>query len=120
MKIKEVITLFQYHQQSNLKQRTRDSYRFFLKALEATYGDRSFDSLGPDEICQFLEGLTVNRAKATRRLRYAQMKAFYNFIIEKCAITMKNPCNVPLLTKVFRPPKQAPRKILDKEIVDER
>jgi len=32
---------------------------------------------------------------------------------------MRNPCNVPLLSKSFRAPKQFPRKILERETVDE-
>jgi integrase len=70
-------------------------------------------------IFQFLENLTRNQAKSTRRLRYAQIKAFYNFIIEKCAINMRNPCNGSLFSKAFRVPKQVSRNILDKESVDE-
>jgi integrase len=32
---------------------------------------------------------------------------------------MRNPCNTPLLSRAFRAPKQSPRKILDRETVDE-
>jgi len=119
MKINDAITLFQYHQQSNAKQRTKDSYRFLLQKLKDFCGDRDFESLGADTIYQFLEGRTRDHAKSTRRLRYAQMQAFCNFIIEKCEINMKNPCNGPLFSKAFRSPKHVPRKILDKESVDE-
>jgi len=119
MKINDAITLFQYHQQSNAKQRTKDSYRFLLQQLNDFCGDRDFESLGADTIYQFLENMTQNHAKSTRRLRYAQVKAFCNFIIEKCEINMKNPCNGPLFSKAFRSPKHVPKKILDKESVDE-
>jgi integrase len=73
----------------------------------------------PDEIYHFLETLTEGLAKSSRRLRYAQLKAFYNFIITRCSLDMKNPCNAPLLSKTFRMPKAVSRKILDKEVVDE-
>lgn len=119
MKIKDAITLFQYHQQSSLKQRTKDSYRFLLQRFGDFCGDREFESIGSDAIFQFLEGLTRDQAKATRRLRYAQIKSFYNFAIEKCAINTKNPCNGPLFSKAFRAPKQVSKNILDKESVDE-
>jgi len=119
MKIKDAITVFQHHQQSNLKQRSRDSYQFLLQRLLEVYGERTFESLGADEIYQFLENMTQNQARSTRRLRYAQVKAFFTFIIKKCAVNLKNPCNGPLLAKAFKSPKQVQRKILDKEIVDE-
>lgn len=50
---------------------------------------------------------------------YAQVKAFFNFVIGKCCPDMKNPCSAPLLSKTFRMPKQAPKVVLDKEVVDE-
>ena len=119
MKMNDVITLFQYHRQSNLKPRPQDGYRFLLKRFGDFCGDRDFESIESDLVFQFLENLTRTHAKSTRRLRYAQMKAFYNFVIEKCAVNMKNPCNAPLVSKAFRSPEQVPRKILDKESVDE-
>jgi integrase len=63
--------------------------------------------------------MTKTLSKSTRRLRYAQLKAFFNFIIEKCYPDLKNPCNAPLLSKTFRMPRQTPKTILEKEIVDE-
>jgi integrase/recombinase XerD len=52
-------------------------------------------------------------------LRYAQLKAFFNFIIDKCALDMKNPCHTSLLSKTFRMSRQVPKAILDKGVVDE-
>jgi integrase/recombinase XerD len=119
MTAKEAISLFKYYLQSNHKQRTLDSYRVILDRFAALYAQRSLDAITPDEIFHFLETLTQNLAKSTRRLRYAQVKAFYNFIIDRCSLNMRNPCNTPLLSKSFKAPKQPPHKILDRETVDE-
>ena len=119
MTTKEAITLFKYYLQSNHKQRTLHSYRVVLDRFAAIYAQRSLDAITPDEIFHFLENMTQNLAKSTRRLRYAQVKAFYNFIIDLCSLNMRNPCNTPLLSKSFKAPKQPPHKILDREIVDE-
>jgi integrase len=116
---KEAITLFKYYLQSNHKQRTIESYRIILDRYATIYAQRSLDVITPDEIYHFLENLTQNLAKSTRRLRYAQLKAFYNFIIDRCSLSMRNPCNTPLLSKSFKAPKQHPYKILDRETVDE-
>jgi integrase len=83
------------------------------------FADRELDSIKPDEVYQFLENIIGTLAKSTRRLRYAQLKAFFNFVAEKRSPDLKNPCNAPLLSKTFRMPRQTPRAILDKEIVDE-
>ena len=120
MNVKEAITLFRYYQQSHHRKRTIDSYQTLLSVFEQTYGNRSLESLQPDEMYQFLESISARSAKSTRRLRYAQLKAFFNFIIiDKCHHDMKNPCDTSLLSKTFRMPRQVPRTILDKETVDE-
>jgi integrase len=119
MTLKEAIILFGYHQRSNLKPRTVRSYQPLLQKFEAEFGERSFDSIGSDEIFQFLEMVTGDRSKSTRRLRYAQLKALFNFLIDKCNLSMKNPCDAPLLSKAFKTPKQVSRRILDREIVEE-
>jgi len=119
MNVNEAITVFRYYQQSHHRQRTIDSYQALLGTFEQAHGNRSLDSLQSDEMYQFLEHFTEGSAKSTRRLRYAQLKAFFNFIIDKCHHDMKNPCDSPLPSKTFRMPRQVPRTILDKETVDE-
>lgn len=119
MMMKEAITLFKYYLQVNHKPRTIESYRRFLDRFDAIHAERLVDAITPDEIFHFLENLTKGLAKSTRRLRYAQLKAFYNFIIDRCSLNMRNPCNTSLLSKSFRAPKQQPRRILDRETVDE-
>jgi integrase len=119
MDVKEAVSLFRFYQQSNHRRRTRDSYLFLLQHFDALYADRPIDAIRPDEVYDFLERMTRDLAKSTRRLRYAQLKAFFNFVIEKCCPDLKNPCSAPLLSKTFRMPKQIPKVILDKEVVDE-
>jgi integrase len=119
MTIKEAITLFGYHQRSSQKPRTIQSYRPLLQKIEGRFAGRSFDSIGSDEIYDLLETLTEAQSKSTRRLRYAQLKAFYNFLIEKSDSNMRNPCNAPILAKGFKTPKPVSRRILDRETVEE-
>ncbi len=116
---KEAITLFKDYLQSNHKQRTIESYRLLLERFEVIFAQKDLETIAPDEIFHFLETLTGNMAKSTRRLRYAQLKAFYNFIIDRCSLNMRNPCSTSLLSKSFKAPKQQPHKILDRETVDE-
>ncbi|HUN53829.1 MAG TPA: tyrosine-type recombinase/integrase [Smithella sp.] len=119
MLIDEAIILFKYYLQSNGKKKTIESYNVLFDKLSCFYACRSFEGFAPDEIFQFLEETTKNLSKTTRRLRYSQIKAFYNFIIERNSLSLSNPCNTPLLHKTFRIPKNSPRKILDREIIEE-
>ena len=81
MIMKEAIRLFIDHQKGILKPRSIYSYNYILKHFEAAFVDRDFESIGSDEVLQFLEKQTSNCAKSTRRLRYAQIKTFFNFRI---------------------------------------
>jgi integrase/recombinase XerD len=119
MTTKEAITLFKYYLQSNHKTRTIGSYTLLLDRFNAIHAEKALDEISPDEIFHFLEDQTRNHAKSTRRLRYAQLKAFNNFIIDRCSLNMRNPCNASLLSKSFKAPKQVPHKILERETVDE-
>jgi site-specific recombinase XerD len=96
MTIKETITLFGYHQRSSQKPRTIQSYRPLLQNIEGRFAGRPFDSIGSDEIYHLLETLTEAQSKSTRRLRYAQMKAFYNFLIEKSGLNLSGLYSPPL------------------------
>ena len=55
MNLQEAMTLFRYYQQSHHRKRTIDSYQALVGTFEKAYGNRSLESLQPDEIYQFLE-----------------------------------------------------------------
>jgi len=83
MKTKEAITLFQYYQRSTHRKRTLLSYSPMLTQFLSQFGEKVFETITPDEVYSFLENLTQKLAKSTRRLRYAQLKAFFNFAINR-------------------------------------
>jgi integrase len=119
MTIKEAIEVFSQHQKGHLKERSIHSYRYILDKFVSAYGNRQFESIGPDDILRFMEDLTGTSAKATRRLRYAQLKTFFSYIICNFDLNIKNPCSSSKLIKTFSLPPQKARRILEKELVDE-
>ena len=52
-----------------------------LDNFEELFGDKDLASISSEEIFQFFEILTENNSKSTKRHRYSQLKAFFNFII---------------------------------------
>jgi integrase len=66
-----------------------------------------------------LEKLTGGLSKASRRLRYAQLKTFFNFTIDHFNLNIINPCASFKVSRLFKAPPQVSRKILEKETVDE-
>ena len=119
MIIKEAIDIFQSSQKNIHRKRTKDSYRYILENLEKHFTDSDIEAITPDQIYQFLEALTEHAAKSTRRLRYAQLKAFFNFLINEKRHAMKNPCQDSIMVKAFKSPRMKQKDILSRESVDE-
>ena len=119
MIVKEAIKIFQISQKNIHRKRTKDSYRYILEHLENHFTDCHIEGITPDQIYQFLESLTEHAAKSTRRLRYAQLKAFFNFLINEKRHSMKNPCQDSIMVKAFQSPRMKQKDILSRESVDE-
>jgi integrase len=119
MNIQKAIELFRIHKQATIKSRTMASYRKLLEQLGEQFSEHQVECMTSEEVCQFLESLTSGSAKSTRHLRYAQLKAFFNFIIESYDLNIKNPCSAPVMFKSYKDGNKKPRQSLDKETVDE-
>ena len=119
MTIQEAIKLFRKHQNVTVKKSTLKSYGKFLERFKARFSLREVVAISADEIGKFLEECVQALSRATRHLRYAQLKAFFNYVIEASDLNIKNPCNAGVILKTFKNACHRPRKILDKETVDE-
>ncbi len=119
MTIREAVELFKQHQKGNVKKNTIRSYGGFLTQLQMSFSDQPVESVSSDDICRFLEECTERLSRSTRHLRYAQIKSFFNYIIEATDLNIKSPCSTASLSKTFKMAQHRPRKILDKETVDE-
>jgi len=119
MVIQEAIELFKEHQRGTVKKSTLKSYGKFLGYFRERYSACEVVSVSADQIGRFLEESTEGLSRATRHLRYAQIKAFFNYVIEVTGLNAKNPCTAAVLAKAYKNVLHRPRKILDKETVDE-
>jgi integrase/recombinase XerD len=119
MKTAMALKLCKDYQQSNLKQNTITGYRYILDTFEELLGERELSSITSEEIFQFLEILTDKCSQTTKRHRYAQLKAFFNFIIMNYEHDLKNPVDTPTMRKTYRLPKRTQREIIAKELIDE-
>jgi integrase len=67
----------------------------------------------------FLNQITEGKKQTTKRTRYSCLKAFFNLIRNTLDPTLQNPCNVPMLRKLFKWARNPWPSILEKEEVDE-
>ena len=63
--------------------------------------------------------LTKGNKQATKRNRYSVLSSFYNFSINSALPALTNPCNTPVIKKIFKRPQAIQWQIVDKETVDE-
>jgi integrase/recombinase XerD len=119
MVMQEAIKLFKEHEKGAVKKSTLKSYGKFLDRFLERFSANEVVSVSADQIGRFLEECTEGLSRSTRHLRYAQIKAFFNYVIEVTEVNAKNPCNAVMLAKTYKNAPHRPRKILDKETVDE-
>jgi hypothetical protein len=89
MVIQEAIELFRKHQNGTVKKSTLKSYGKFLQHFLERFSACDVISITVDQIGRFLEVCTEGLSRATRHLRYAQIKAFFNHVIEVTGINAR-------------------------------
>ena len=95
------------------------NYEFVFTQFQDEFGDRLADSITPDEILSFLTKLTDGTKQSTKRNRYSSLKAFFNYIKNSIDPNIQNPCDTPILRKIFKERKAPPWPIFEKELIDE-
>ena len=67
----------------------------------------------------FLNRITEGRKQQTKKSRYSQLLAFFNFIKNNLDQDFRNPCDTPMLKKLFRARPSYHWTPIDKETIDE-
>jgi len=118
LKVSEAIVHHKNFHAANSKPSTQRGYNHFYNTFSREFADRELSEIAPDEILTYLTGLTAKCNRETKRLRYVQTKAFFNFAINCLELAIPNPCDNNLLSKSFRHPKRSKRSVAGKEDVD--
>ena len=67
----------------------------------------------------FWPSFTDGTKQSTKRNRYSSLKAFFNYIKNSIDPNLQNPCDTPILRKIFKERKSPPWPIFEKELIDE-
>jgi len=95
------------------------SYKPLLSSFSGQFGHKELSSLTTDSILAFLKDVNHGTKQSTKKLRYSLLSAFFNFIRNSIDPAFQNPCDSPILKKLFRHAKPNHWKIVDKDDVDE-
>ena len=101
------------------KKNTIKTCEYVLHRFVARFGKRDLVSVTQEEMLEFLYNLTKNNKQATKRNRFSILASFYNFSINTALPDLINPCNTPVIKKIFKRPQAIQWNIVDKETVDE-
>jgi integrase len=119
MRVSEASRCFLDYHTMNSKDNTIRNYELVSTKFCSEFADRELGSMTPDEILAFLTQLTEGTKQSTRRLRYCLLSALFNFVKNSVDPKFENPCEAPMLRKLFKEPKPNHWDILEKELVDE-
>src|SRR5210317_1349275 len=119
MKLSHAIESYQKYHSFNSEKNTIKNYEFLFTRFNDEFGKRDLESITPDETLSFLTRLTEGNNQTTKRNRYSSLKAFFNYIRNTIDFVIKNPCDTPILKKLFREKRPQQWKIIEKDLIDE-
>jgi integrase/recombinase XerD len=83
------------------------------------FGDVELDQITPDSVLSFLNQLTNGNKSYTKRVRYSHLSSFFNFVRSNIDSELDNPCDTPMIRKIYREKVTSKWQIIEKETVDE-
>jgi integrase/recombinase XerD len=105
--------------QKTLKKNTVRSYQSVIERFCQDFGDTEIEQLTPDDVLSFLNSLTNGNKPYTKRVRYSHLEPFFNFFRNNIDSTLVNPCDTPMIQKLYREKVVSRREIIEKETIDE-
>jgi integrase/recombinase XerD len=95
------------------------AYRAIIERFIHEFGDGPVDQVTPEQILTYLNRLTEGNKPYTKRIRYSQLSSFFNFVRNNIDPELINPCDRPMIRKLYRERVPLRWKIIEKETIDE-
>ena len=119
MQVSEAAKLWLEYHKSHSKENSIRAYRLILTQLCEEFGAENLEDITTERALSFLNRITEGRKRQTRKTRYSHLLAFFNFIKNNIDPDFRNPCDTPMLKKLFRARPSYHWNIIEKETVDE-
>jgi integrase len=101
------------------KKNTVRAYRWIINKFCTDFGGEDLTELSSEKILHFFNIVTEGCKPQTKRVRFSHLSSFFNFLKNNLDLNFENPCDLPMLRKLFRPTVITSWTILEKETVDE-
>jgi integrase/recombinase XerD len=119
MKVSEAGKLFLGYHKAHSKENSVRAYNLVLNQLLQEFGTEDLEGITTERILSFLNRIVEGKKPQTKRTRYSHLMAFFNFIKNNLDPDFRNPCDTPMLKKLFRSRGTFQWGIIEKETVDE-
>ena len=119
MKLSEASKLWPEYHRAHSKENSIRAYEALLGRIYEEFGDANLEDMTTDKILPFINRITDGKKPTTKRTRYSHLLSFFNFIKNNINSEFRNPCDTPLLKKLFRARPSHNWIPLEKETVDE-
>lgn len=119
MRISQALKLWLEYHKSNSKKNTTRAYEGILSKFCNEINGKDLNELTTEEVLAFLNHITEGRKPQTKRTRFSYLTAFFNFTKTNIDQYFQNPCDNPILKKMFKAKAVTSWDILEKEVVDE-
>ena len=119
MQVTEATKLWLEYHKSHSKENSIRAYKLVLSKLCIEFGTENLEEITTEKVLSFLNRITEGRKRQTKKTRYSHLLAFFNFIKNNLDLEFRNPCDTPMLKKLFRAKPSYNWNIIEKETVDE-
>jgi integrase len=119
MQVSNAAKLWLEYHKAHSKENSIRAYKLVLSKLCEEFGGENIEEITTERVLSFLNRITEGRKRQTKRTRYSHLLAFFNFIKDHIDLDFKNPCDTPMLKKLFRARPSYHWNIIEKETVDE-
>jgi len=119
MQLSKAAKLWMEYHKSHSKENSIRAYKLVLAQLCEEFGTENLEEITTERVLSFLNRITEGRKQQTKRTRYSHLLAFFNFIKNHIDHDFSNPCDTPMLKKLFRARPSYNWNIIEKETINE-
>ncbi len=83
------------------------------------FGQKDINDVSSEDILEFLNDITDGRKQQTKKIRFSHLSTFFNYISSNLDQNFQNPCEVPMMKKLFKAKPSTHCDIIEKETIDE-
>ena len=102
MQISEAAKLWLEYHKCHSKENSIRAYKLVLTKFCEEFGTENIEEITTGRALSFLNRITEGKKQQTKKTRYSHLLAFFNFIKNHIDQDFRNPCDTPMLKKLFR------------------